>query len=57
MTPRLLHYVRYDQPGANGRLAQAVCGRQVDPRREHAAEPTCPQCAEWLRAYEALGTP
>jgi hypothetical protein len=48
------HWVRYDQPGANGRLAMAVCGQQVNPKREHAAEPTCPTCAAWLRAFAAL---
>lgn len=50
----IFHYVRYDEPGANGRLARAVCGQLVNPKREHAAEPSCPRCAQWLREYEAM---
>lgn len=53
MTP-ILHYVRYDAPGADGRYARAVCGQGVNPKKEHAAEPTCPACIEWLREFEAL---
>ena len=54
MKPAVYHYVRWDQPGAHGRLAMAVCGRFVNPKREHAAEPTCPACRTWLREFEAL---
>lgn len=54
MSRGLLHYVPFDQPGANSRLCRAACGRLIDPRREHAAEPTCERCRAWLQRYEAL---
>lgn len=37
------HFVLTDGPG---RVVQAVCGRFVNPEREHAIAPTCPRCAE-----------
>jgi len=48
----ILHFVRWDAPGR--RLARALCGELVDPRRDHAREPTCPDCLRLLAEYEAL---
>ena len=41
---RLTHYVPVDSPTRQHRRQMALCGKVVDPRYEHAAEPTCPEC-------------
>lgn len=48
MSAPLSHYVRYDSPGWHSTVAQAVCGRFVDPHREFSASPTCPECQSWV---------
>lgn len=50
----IFHYVRIDEPGWNGRIARAACGRIVNPHKEHAANPDCPKCQAWLRRFEAM---
>jgi hypothetical protein len=48
------HYVRFDAPGVNSRIARSVCGRIVNPKLEHAANPECEKCQQWLREFDAL---
>lgn len=50
----ITHYVRWDEPGWKSRLTRAVCGRLVNPLREHSNAPTCETCAAWLDGYEKL---
>jgi hypothetical protein len=52
--PIVTHHVRYDEPGADGRIARAVCGKLVNPKREHSNQPTCQNCQTWLRLYEEM---
>lgn len=50
----IFHYVPIEAFNANGRLARAACGRLVNPKKEHAAEPDCERCREWIRKFEAM---
>lgn len=49
---RITHFVPWDSPGRF--KAQAVCGAFVDKRRDHATQPTCPECVRRRAEYEAL---
>ena len=47
------HYVP-DGLGWRSRVAMALCGRHVNPLKEHSITPTCEKCAEQLAIFEAL---
>ena len=49
---RLTHFVPYDAPGK--RIAMALCGKHVDPRRDHDKEPTCDGCKTRHAELEAM---
>lgn len=45
----MTHYVPFDSPGWNARVAQTVCGKFIDPRSsEFSASPTCDTCRAWV---------
>ena len=52
--PQPLHFVRWDEPSAKQRLARSVCGVLVNPQTETSPKPTCPDCAKWVREFDAL---
>ena len=37
-----------DGPGWRSRVVMALCGKHVNPMREHSIYPTCPVCASRL---------
>ena len=50
----MTHFVRYDAPDVDARLARAVCGQLVGREDQEPQMPTCPNCLAWLRAYQTL---